>query len=70
MPLRYDFNQLFTSDMVELIDPCNGIDDLNNRIINLTSPQAIVDDPIRMLRVYRFAATLDFTVPDADIIPH
>jgi poly(A) polymerase len=62
--IAYDFNQLFTSDEVELIDPCNGIDDLNNRIINLTSPQTIVDDPIRMLRVYRFSATLNFTVSD------
>jgi len=62
--IAYDFNQLFTSDEVELIDPCNGIDDLNNRIINFTSPQTIIDDPIRMLRVYRFSATLDFTISD------
>ena len=61
--IAYDFNQLFTSDVIELIDPCNGIDDLNNRIINFTSPQVIVDDPIRMLRAYRFSATLDFTIP-------
>jgi len=62
--IAYDFNQLFTSEVVELIDPCNGIDDLNNKIINLTSPQVIVDDPIRMLRAYRFAATLNFTILD------
>ena len=62
--IAFDFNQLLTSDMVDLIDPCNGIDDLNNRLINPTSSQAFIDDPVRMLRVYRFAATLNFTVPE------
>ncbi|MGB9596873.1 MAG: HD domain-containing protein, partial [Candidatus Poribacteria bacterium] len=62
--IAFDFKQLLKSDEVELIDPCNGLNDLNDKIIRFTSAQAIIDDPIRMLRAIRFSATLDFNVPD------
>lgn len=39
----------------ELIDPYNGINDLNNRVLRHVSP-AFVEDPLRILRVARFAA--------------
>jgi poly(A) polymerase len=48
-----------------VIDPYGGAEDLNNRLIRLVSAQSIRDDPLRMLRAYRFTATLDFTVHDA-----
>jgi poly(A) polymerase len=48
-----------------VIDPHSGTEDLNNRLIRLVSPRSIEDDPIRMLRAYRFAATLDFRIDDA-----
>jgi len=62
--IAFDFEQLLKSDEVELIDPCNGLDDLNNKIIRFTSAKAITDDPIRMLRAIRFSATLDFAISD------
>lgn len=39
----------------ELIDPCGGRDDLENRILRHVSP-AFREDPLRVLRVARFAA--------------
>jgi len=48
-----------------VIDPYSGAEDLDNRLIRLVSAQSIRDDPIRMLRAYRFAATLDFGIHDA-----
>ncbi|HIP75962.1 MAG TPA: multifunctional CCA addition/repair protein [Psychromonas hadalis] len=39
----------------ELIDPYNGLADLNNKILRHVSP-AFSDDPLRVLRVARFAA--------------
>ncbi|MEW6982406.1 multifunctional CCA addition/repair protein [Colwelliaceae bacterium 6471] len=39
----------------EIIDPYNGQEDLNNRILRHVSP-AFVEDPLRVLRVARFAA--------------
>lgn len=46
----------------ELIDPLGGVSDLRGRIIRMTSKEAFRRDPLRLLRVYRFAATLGFTV--------
>jgi len=46
----------------QLIDPYNGIRDIERKILRHVSP-AFVEDPVRILRVARFAATFgDFTV--------
>ena len=48
-----------------VIDSVGGIADLDQRLIRVTSPTSFHDDPLRMLRVFRFAAVLDFTIdPD------
>ncbi len=41
----------------ELIDPCNGAADLSNGVLRHVSP-AFSEDPVRILRVARFAARL------------
>ena len=46
------------------IDPLGGRDDLRRRLIRMASPTAFRDDPARMLRAVRFAATLDFAIED------
>ena len=44
----------------ELIDLCGGITDLQNRILNCVNEYNFVDDPLRLLRVYRFQSILGF----------
>lgn len=44
-----------------LIDPFGGVQDLENRILRHTS-EAFAEDPLRVLRVARFAARYGFTV--------
>mgnify|MGYP003700379077 FL=1 len=46
-----------------LIDPYGGRADLESRILRHVSP-AFVEDPLRVLRVARFAARFDFTVAE------
>ena len=58
---------LFTGDWQEqdvlfLIDPTGGLADLQQQQIRAISGQSFADDPLRMLRVFRCAAVLDFTV--------
>ncbi|MGI9653388.1 CCA tRNA nucleotidyltransferase [Chryseobacterium sp. RLHN22] len=50
----------------ELIDPFNGIDDLEKGILRtpLEPAQTYSDDPLRMMRAVRFASTLNFKVED------
>ncbi len=45
-----------------LIDPFEGLRDTKAKRIRLTNPQAFPDDPLRVLRVARFASVLGFSV--------
>ncbi len=54
MALRLEDNQL--------IDPFGGAQDTRARIIRLTNPEAFPEDPLRVLRVARFASVLEFSV--------
>ena len=46
----------------ELVDPFEGLKDLQQGIIRAISYQNLEDDPLRLLRAYRQAAQLDFTI--------
>ena len=49
-----------------LVDPHNGLVDLGNRLLRtpLAAEMAFTDDPLRMLRLYRFVSTLGFEVAE------
>ena len=48
-------NAMAETEAGEIIDPYSGLDDLNNRLLRHVSP-AFGEDPVRILRVARFAA--------------
>lgn len=50
----------------ELIDPFNGVDDLEKGILRtpLEPAQTYSDDPLRMMRAVRFASTLNFKIEE------
>lgn len=59
-------NAMAQTEDGEIIDPFHGRDDLQQRLLRHVSP-AFVEDPVRILRVARFAArfaSLNFTIAD------
>ncbi|MBZ8178712.1 tRNA nucleotidyltransferase/poly(A) polymerase family protein [Oscillatoria salina] len=46
----------------ELIDPLEGQKDIQKGILRMVSVANLEDDPLRLLRAYRFAAQLNFTI--------
>ena len=60
---RRDFtiNAMARDEDDNLIDPLNGQQDLDDKLIRHISP-AFTEDPLRVLRAARFAARLDFSI--------
>lgn len=47
---------------LEVIDPVGGLADLEHKNIQVTSTESFQRDPLRLLRVFRFAAVLGFSI--------
>jgi len=52
---------------VALLDPTGGREDLERGRIRAASPESFTSDPLRLLRVFRFAAGLGFTVDSSTL---
>jgi len=58
----FTINALAWSPEAGLIDLFNGIDDIYRRRVCFISQKNMIDDPLRMIRAYRFSAELNGTV--------
>ncbi len=54
----------FSFEKKLLIDPLNGIKDLQLSFLRTNSKQNLLDDPLRILRCFRFVAELNFNVDE------
>jgi poly(A) polymerase len=52
----------FAPGIWEPFDPLGGIADLNRNLIRLCHPEVFSQDPLRLLRAYRLAGQLQFTI--------
>ena len=52
-------------DAFHVIDPCGGMNDLAARLLRFPSEIVVREDPVRLLRIYRFAAQLNFEISES-----
>lgn len=52
----------------DLIDPHGGWHDIRARVVRVVSDATFRDDPLRLLRAFRLAAILDFTIAPATFL--
>ena len=50
-----------------VIDPCAGMKDLESGLLRFPSEHVVLADPVRLLRIYRFAAQLGFKIAESAI---
>ena len=48
--------------LTEIIDPLNGSQDIKKKIVRMAGQDAFESDPLRILRAFRFCATLNFDI--------
>ena len=48
----------------EILDIVGGLDDLKTKTLRLISEENIINDPLRILRAYRFSSTLGFNIEE------
>lgn len=59
--LAIDLSELLKGEG-ELIDPFGGLADLRKKVLRATSKNSFREDPLRVLRAFRFAAQLGFQI--------
>lgn len=55
-------NAILLNPQGELLDPFNGREDLEQKILRQVRPEVFGEDPLRILRCLRLAAALNFTI--------
>ncbi|MEW6615619.1 MAG: HD domain-containing protein [Thermodesulfobacteriota bacterium] len=62
--MAINIQDLFEKDEIEIIDPLNGLDDMEKGAIRACSSRVFDDDPLRLLRAVRISAVTNFTIED------
>ncbi|MCB2183694.1 MAG: HDIG domain-containing protein [Desulfobulbaceae bacterium] len=64
MAFPFDLSLMEHARIEAVIDPSGGRHDLQQKIIRVLHPSSFVDDPLRILRAFRFFAETGFVIED------
>ncbi len=62
LAISFDPEQPGLEQSLQIIDPTGGVSDLEQGVIRATSKSVFANDPLRMLRAYRFSAVFNFVL--------
>jgi poly(A) polymerase len=61
--IAVDLRELLEGEAVP-VDPFDGLKDIDRRVLKATTERSFGDDPVRILRAFRFSAQLGFRIED------
>jgi poly(A) polymerase len=69
--LAVKLSEFLSGDFHSAIDPTDGLGDLQKQVVRSCSTDSFKDDPLRILRAFRFSAALQFKISPStlDLIP-
>lgn len=62
--IAVNLNDVFHPGELRFIDPLNGLNDIQERVLRANSEESLRQDPLRMLRAFRFSSTLGLSVEE------
>ncbi|MGC8811946.1 MAG: HD domain-containing protein, partial [bacterium] len=62
--MALDLSSLAKGQPISIIDPLNGLHDLEQRILRVNAEDSFRKDPLRMLRAFRLAANLNLRIEE------
>jgi len=62
--IAVNLDDVFQSGDLRFIDPLNGLNDIQERVLRANSEESLRQDPLRMLRAFRFSSNLGFSVEE------
>ena len=63
-PLFDEGSDLIKNNEISIYDPLNGVNALKEKRISICSDNAFIDDPLRIMRAFRFGALYDSSLSD------
>lgn len=51
----------------EILDPCRGLRDLEKKIVRFVSEENVISDPLRLIRLFRFASISGFQIESSSL---
>ncbi len=60
----FNLNAIAWSPETGIVDPLNGLKDINNKVVRAIDKKNLLNDPLRLLRAYRIASQLGFEIDE------
>ena len=57
-------DSIFESQVSIILDPLEGKNDIESRLLRASSQNSIQEDPLRIMRAFRFSSSLDFAIDE------
>lgn len=63
--MAISLDSIFQTGTCTILDPLDGKSDIKKRLLRASAERSIPEDPLRIMRAFRFSSSLDFAIDEA-----